>query len=379
MSIQGFCEPRFLPLRAAFAESFAGDQADMHTELGASLSLWHRGRPVVDLWGGHVDETRTRPWSENTIVCVQSVSKGFTAACALLLWQRGALDIDAPMARYWPEFAEKGKAQLPVRWALSHQLGMPAWEEPYPGLGYDWDRATAALAASKPDLVPGREVTYHPYTYGFLVGEVVRRVSGRAPNAFLRDEITGPLGVDFRFGVASGDDGRVATFTKLRHGDNVAAASAGVAPRYADIVRRSLDVLDHEDDYNSPAWRGAVLPAANGHTNARALARFYVQLQGLLSSDTLENATALQWGGTDLILPMEANIGLGFMLNCPSFPAGPEPGTFGHAGFGGAYGFLDRRNDLAFGYTPNKLWIGTRVQTGERCKSLVDAAYRCLG
>ncbi len=378
MAMDGICEPRFAPLREAFAASFAGDPADMQTELGASLSLWHRGRLVVDLWAGFTDSARDRPWTEDTIVCVQSVSKGFTAACALLLAERGLLDIDRPMAQYWPEFGRKDKARLPVRWALTHQLGMPAWENPYPGLGYDWERATAALADSKPDLVPGREVTYHPYTYGFLVGEIVRRVSGRAPNAFLRDEITGPLGVDFRYGVEARDDSRVATFTKLRHGDNVAAASAGVAPRYADLVRRSLDVLDHEDDYNSVAWRRAVLPAANGHTNARAMARFYAQLPGLLSDQTLEKATTLQWGGDDLILPMQANIGLGFMLNCRSFPAGPNPGTFGHAGFGGAYGFLDRKNAIAFGYTPNKLWIGTRIETGERCSRLIDAAYRCL-
>src|ERR1043165_2170346 len=177
MAIQGFADPRFRALREAFERSFEGDPGDMLVELGASLAVYLDGRPVVDLWGGRLDESGDTPWGEDAIVCGQSAGKGVLATCAHILVGRGLLDLDRPMADYWPEFAAKGKAKLPVRWALSHSLGLPAWENPVPGMGYDWDRATQGLANSKPDLRPGEDLTYHPYSYGFLVGELIRRVS----------------------------------------------------------------------------------------------------------------------------------------------------------------------------------------------------------
>jgi CubicO group peptidase (beta-lactamase class C family) len=384
--IEGFCDPRFAPLREVFERSFEGDDADMRVELGASVALYLDGAPVVDLWGGWQDAGRTAPWRGHTIVCVQSVGKGILATLAHMLVERGQLDLDAPIARYWPQFAAKGKADLPVRWALSHALGMPAWEAPAPGMAYDWERATEALADSKPDLRPGVDLTYHPYTYGFIVGELVRRVSGKPVDAFLRDELTGPLDLDFQYGVRPADVPRTATFTRLRHGDNLAAVAQVTPEPYADIARRSLDVLDPQEDYNTPAWRGSVQPAANGHTNARALARLYGALaEGgalgrtrVLKPQTLEAAVQRQWGGRHLIIPMTANMALGYILNSPSFPSGPNADSFGHAGFGGAFGFADRRARLGFGYTPNKMWIGEELNTGARCEALVQAAYGCL-
>ena len=263
---------------------------------------------------------------------------------------------------------------------------MPAWEKPEPGLAYDWSRATQGLADSAPDLRPGAELTYHPYTFGFLVGEVIRRASGRPVDVFLRDELTGPLDLDFQYGVRGADIPRTATFTRLRHGDNLAAVAQVTPEPHADVARRSLDVLDAEEDYNSPAWRGSVQPAANGHTNARALARLYGALAAggalgatrILKPQTIDAAVQRQWGGRHLIIPMTANMALGYILNSPSFPSGPNPNSFGHAGFGGAFGFADRRARLGFGYTPNKMWIGEELNTGARCDRLVRIAYDCL-
>jgi CubicO group peptidase (beta-lactamase class C family) len=387
MAVQGFADPRFAPLQEAFARSFEGDPADMHTELCASLSIYLDGKPVVDLWGGFLDEDRARRWGEDAIVCVQSAGKGVLATCAHVLVERGQLELDRPMADYWPEFAAKGKATLPVRWALSHGLGLPAWEAPVPGMGYDWDRATQGLADSRPDLRPGEDLTYHPYTYGFLVGELIRRASGRSVPAFLAEEVTGRWGLDFQYGARTEDGPRTATFTRMRHGDNLDGNRAAMPPEFVDLAVRSLDVLNHEEDYNSPAWRASCQPGANAHTNGRALARHYGGLamggeldgERILKPQTLDAATRRQWGGRHLVIPMTANMALGYILNSPSFPSGPNPDSFGHAGFGGAFGFADRKLRVGFGYAPNKLWLGPELNTGERCDRLVRTLFACLG
>lgn len=358
----------------------------MRVELGAAVAVYLNGRPVVDLWGGHLDDTRRRPWGEHSIVCVQSAGKGILATCAHILVQRGQLELDRPIADYWPEFARKGKGAIPVRWALCHSAGLPAWEAPERGMGYDWAATTAALAASAPDLVPGAEPSYHPYTFGFIIGELIRRVSGRNVDAFLADEITTPWSVDFQYGARPVDRDRIATFTRMVHADNLAGNRAAEPLEYGDVRVRSLDVLDHDEDYNSPAWRGCCFPAANGHTNARALARLYGGLaQGgeldgtrIISSQTLEAARVKQWGGRHRLVPLVADVALGYFLNSQAFPSGPNPCSFGHAGFGGAFGFADPSLDLGFGYTPNKIWLGQEINTGERCDRLVAALFACL-
>ncbi len=386
MLVGGTFDRKFSEVAEVFRASFAGPSQDMATELGAAVAVWFDGRLVVDLWGGYHDDSRTTPWRADTIVCVQSVSKGVLATCALLLIDRGLLDIEAPISRYWPEFAQNGKAALPVKWALTHELGLPAWERPEPGLGYDWRRATRALAASKVDLKPGQDKTYHGYTYGYVVGEIIQRISGKPLSQFLEEEITGPFAIDFRFGASAEDPARIATFSPLTHHDSVQAMTALAPTEYSDLMRRTIDVLDGAETYNSPAWRRALIPAANGHSNARALARMYSILASdgaldgrrLVSSAALDQAIECRWSGTDLMFPIHTNMALGYMLNCPSFYAGPNPRSFGHAGYGGAYGFADREHRLSFGYTPNKMWMGTRIETGQRCERLVRAAFRCI-
>src|SRR5215831_3328032 len=191
--IQGKCDSRFTAVREAFAENFA-----KRAEVGAAVSVYVDGKPVVDLWGGYTNAARTRPWEQNTLVSVASTTKGMVALCAHMLVERGLLDLDAPVARYWPEFAQAGKAQIPVRWLLSHQAGLPAVRRDMPPQSlFEWHTFTEALAETEPWWEPGTRHGYHAFTYGYLVGEVIRRVSGRSVGQFFRTEVAEPLGADF--------------------------------------------------------------------------------------------------------------------------------------------------------------------------------------
>src|SRR5215470_8677464 len=206
MGIQGECAPRFAAVRRAFAENFA-----QRREIGAAVAVVKDGALVVDLWGGHADAARTRPWQRDTLVHVFSTTKGMTALCAHMLADRGLLDLDAPVARYWPEFAQAGKAEIPVSYVLSHRASLPAVTRELTLADFlDWDTMTAALAAQAPWWEPGTRPGYHPFTYGWLVGEVVRRVSGKTPGVFFREEVGQPLGIDFHIGLAERDDARAA-------------------------------------------------------------------------------------------------------------------------------------------------------------------------
>ena len=204
--IDGYCDAHFHAVKDAFAQNF-----DLHGEVGASVAVMVDGRMVVDLWAGHADGARTRPWERDTIVNVYSTTKGMVAACAHRLIEKGLLNLDAPVAKYWPEFAQKGKERLPVRYLLSHKAGLPAIREPLPaGTLYDWNAMAAALAAEEPWWEPGAKHGYHAVTFGFLVGEVVRRVSGKSVGTYFRDEIGAPLSLDFHIGLAAENDARTA-------------------------------------------------------------------------------------------------------------------------------------------------------------------------
>ena len=204
--IGGYCDSRFRAVKDAFAQNF-----DLHGEVGASVAAMVDGRVVVDLWAGYADGARTRPWERDTIVNVYSTTKGMVAACAHRLVEKGLLDLDAPVARYWPEFAQMGKERLPVRYLLSHKAGLPAIREPLPvGTLYDWNAMAAALAGEEPWWEPGAKHGYHAVTFGFLVGEVVRRVSGKSVGAYFRDEIAAPLSLDFHIGLGAEHDTRTA-------------------------------------------------------------------------------------------------------------------------------------------------------------------------
>jgi CubicO group peptidase (beta-lactamase class C family) len=364
-------------VREAFGANFARGR-----EVGASFAVSVDGRLVVDLWGGFADAARTRPWERDTIVNVFSTTKALTALCAHVLVDRGVLELDAPVAAYWPEFAEAGKARLPLRHLLTHQAGLAAIRAPLPrGALYDWGAMTAALAAEAPWWEPGSASGYHALTFGHLVGEVVRRTSGRTPGAFLREEITGPLRADFHVGLPVREDARVAEMIPPTPAE---AAAAG--PETAVDPESLLGKLLRNPPVtpalaNEPAWRRAELPAANGHGNARSVVRVLSALAcggtldgvRLLGPDTLARAITPQWTGRDLVLDLPMRWGLGFMLSSPVLPLGPNPRTFGHGGWGGSLGIADADARVAWAYVMNKMSPGT---TGDsRAAGMLAALY----
>ena len=384
LTIDGHCEPRFTAVREAFFHNFRE-----HGDVGASVCVYLDGERVVDCWGGHADPARARPWTADTVVSVASTTKGMVALCAHMLAERGKLDLDAPVARYWPEFARAGKEDIPGRWLLSHRAGLPAIRRALPPEALlDWSAMTAALAETTPWWPPGSRHGYHAITFGHLVGEVIRRVDGRSVGTFLREEVTGPLHADFFIGVPEEADARAATVlpppppseptiwdTLLADPDSVSGRTFLNPPRAADLI-------------NTRAWRAAEIPAANGHASARGIARVYAalarggELDGvrLLTPVAIERAIVEQSSGRDEVLTFPTRFATGFMLGTPGgrFDCGPGRQTFGHPGHGGSIGFADPDARLAFGYVTNQYVTGTARQPDRRAASLVDAAYAAL-
>jgi CubicO group peptidase (beta-lactamase class C family) len=292
-TIEGHCDPRYERVREAFAEGFR-----RRDEIGAAIAITIDGALVVDLWAGHADPARTRPWTSDTIVHLYSVTKGMTALCAHRLIERGALALDAPVARYWPEFAQSGKGAISVRWLLSHRAGLPALREPLPPESlYDWDAMCSALAAAEPCVPPG-QLSYHPLTFGWLAGELVRRVDGRSLGRFFREEIADPLGADLHIGLGPAEEKRAADITALEPPPELMAAFGSEASGGLPLLVLAFVNPSGTGDHNSPQHRCAEIPAINGHGNARALARIYGalarggELDGvhLLSPATVEAA-----------------------------------------------------------------------------------------
>jgi CubicO group peptidase (beta-lactamase class C family) len=385
--VHGSCDPRFLALREAFAGNFRE-----RGELGAALSVYIEGRPVVDIWAGWADQACVRPWERDTLVDVFSVGKGMVALSLLLLVERGQVDLDAPVARYWPGFASGGKGAITVRTLLGHRAGLPAIRRSLPELAiYDWQLMTSALADQEPWWKPGETHGYHVNTFGFLVGEIVRRVSGQTIGNFLRSEISDPLDADFHFGIGAPEEPRIAEFVWST--DRPRPRISDVDPELTeDDAEHALLLrctylnppgLSGLGTVNTSAWRSVEIPSANGHANARATARIYGALAcggavdgvRLLAPGLIEEATGEVSCGVDFVLRRPTRFGLGFQLTQPERPLGPNPRSFGHYGAGGSLGFADPDARLSFGYTPNR--AGPRWQD-PRNRVLIDATYACL-
>ncbi|MEW2288130.1 serine hydrolase domain-containing protein [Streptomyces sp. NPDC047841] len=381
--VHGHCDPRFAAVREAFAENFRA-----RGELGAAVAVTVAGETVVDLWGGWADADRTRPWARDTVVNVWSTTKGPVALCAHILADRGLLDLDAPVAAYWPEFAAEGKDKVLVRHLLSHRAGLSGLREPHTLEDlYDWDLTTARLAATAPWWEPGTRSGYHALTYGFLVGEVVRRVSGLRPGAFLEREVTGPLALDFTVGLPERDSGRAA---RLVHPP--AASRTEQAPASGQLAPVALAALANPlvgaAEANSPAWRAAEIPAANGHGTARAVAALYGVFAGggsyggrrILSPEAAERVREGQGSCRDLVLGAgfegDTEVGLGLWLSGPQGSYGPNPRAFGHDGFGGSCGLADPDAGVSLGYVMNRM--GPHIANDPRKTALVEALYSAL-
>jgi CubicO group peptidase (beta-lactamase class C family) len=378
--VQGECAARFGAVREAFEKSFAAGR-----EVGASFAATVNGELVVDLWGGHADALLSRAWSCDTIVNVFSTTKAMAALCLHQLADRGKLDLEAPVARYWPEFAQGGKSALPVHFLLSHRAGLAALRPPLPTEAlYDWKRMTDALAAEAPWWEPGSRSGYHAMTYGFLVGEVLRRIDGRTLGAFFRDEVAGPLGADFWIGLPASEDARVAELVPPS-AEAVAAAGAAAQPAPDSLLATVMgNPLLAPATANLPAWRRAEIPAANGHGNARSVARVMAALAcggttdgvRLLSEAALARATAEQCFGEDLVLGVPMRWGQGFMLASEALPLGPSKRAFGHGGWGGSLGIADPDARASWAYVMNQMSAGTLGDT--RAFELAQAFYAAL-
>ncbi len=390
--IHGVCDPRFVRVREEFARGFgelAGDA--LRGEIGAAVAATVGGRLVLDLWAGDADPDRRRRWQRDTLANVYSTSKGIIAVAALRLVEQGRLSLDAPVARYWPEFAGHGKEAVQVGMLLSHRSGLAALHEPLaPDAIYDWAGMTAALAAEQPWWRPGERHGYHALTYGWLIGELIRRVTSEMPSKYLRNALAEPLGLDLHLGLDPACDERTAELTPLPLGAPDSEQAALIERIRGD--RQSLSAKAFTNPrallvpgvVNTRAWRRAEIPAANIHTTARALARLYAalavggELEGVrvLGAEGLAGCYAEQSAGFDEVLRIATRFSLGFMLSQPHARFGPGARAFGHPGAGGSLGFADPDAAVSFGYVPNRL--GASVLLDPRPAALVDAFYGCL-
>jgi CubicO group peptidase (beta-lactamase class C family) len=357
LEICGSCDPRVAEVKRAFARNFEDG-----LEIGASFAATIDGEFVVDLWGGHADQACRRPWERDTIVNVYSTTKAMAALCALMLVDRGQLDPDAPVARYWPEFAQAGKDALPVRYLLSHTSGLAGFAEPIPVEAlYDWDRIVRLLASQKPMWEPGAQSGYHSLTFGHLLGELVRRLTGRTLGTFFREEVAEPLGADFHIGLAEDHEPRVGEIIPPETAELGTVVEPG--PLAAKIMANPLMTGDIA---NQRAWRAAEIPAANGHGNARSVARVTAamacggELDGvrLLTPATLEKTIEEQCYDKDLVLGVPIRWGLGFGLTSKEIPLGPNPRAFFWGGWGGSLVVIDLDARLSFSYVMNKMGSG---------------------
>ena len=372
--IHGHCDPRFAAVRDAFAANFATG-----ADIGASFAATIEGETVVDLWGGHADEARTKPWAKDTIVNVYSTTKTMTALTALLLADRGVLDLDAPVARYWPEFAAAGKERVTVSHLLAHSAGLPGWDEKItPEDLYDWNRICARLAAQAPWWTPGERCGYHALTQGFLVGEVIRRAAGKTVGTIFREEIATPLDADFHIGLDAKHDARVGELippvVRLGSGSDPNSVSGRTLGKPALTAREP----------RTRAWRAAEIPAAGGFGNARAVAEVQTVIANrgiskgkcILSEAGAARAREAQIEGTDLVLGIPVKYGMGYGLPGEMMPL-PNKNACFWGGWGGSLVIADADARTCFAYVMNRMGEGT---TGDaRAFQMILPMYQAMG
>ena len=366
-NVHGFVAEDFGRIRDVFESHFASG-----ADVGASCCVTVEGETVVDLWGGYADQEKTRPWQRDTILNVYSTTKTMTALTALLIADRGQLDFDAPVARYWPEFAANGKERIKVSQVMSHSSGLSAWREPITAVDdlYNWEKMTSLLAAQAPLWEPGTASGYHMFTFGFLVGEIVRRITGKSLGTVFREEIAEPLHADFHIGLPASEDSRVADVVPM------VLTQSPAAPRiqFSEIEELTFMNLPRDLEIwggtarrtHSRAWRGAEIPAVNGHGNARSIAEIHCILanggvaQGkrFMSEAGCRKVLEPQIEGPDLVMSRmgPARFGMGFALPGPLLALEfPNPNTIHWGGGGCSWIFIDMDARTTFAYAANKL------------------------
>lgn len=372
IDIHGYCDRRFRAVEERFAGNF-----ELGLEVGASFAATIDGEYVIDLWGGCSNAARTIPWERDTITNVYSTTKVMTTLCALILADRGRLDLDAPVAHYWPEFAQGGKERILVRWLLSHSAGLSGFSEPLPLEAlYDWGRIVKILERQQPWWEPGTRSGYHMVTFGYLVGELVRRISGKSLGSFFRDEVAVPTGADFHIGLPPEHEARVAEMVPPPP-----SKPLDIDPE--SIAARTMFNPPIQPGYSDRAWRAAEIPASNGHGNARSAARIGSflacggELNGLslLSGATIGLATEEQSNDVDLVLGLPIRWGLGFGLANEKFPF-LSPRSFYWGGLGGSWLEMDPNTRVCFSYVMNKLEISPGGDL--RMLALRDALFSAI-
>jgi CubicO group peptidase (beta-lactamase class C family) len=383
--IQGSCASDFVGVRDAFERNFTyGD------EVGAAVAVWVDGSLVVDLWGGWADAARTRPWQQDTLTTVLSGTKGLSATCVHQLADRGELDLQAPVAHYWPEFGQAGKEDITLAMVMSHRSGVigprapMSWQQVC-----DWDYVCDQLVAAEPWWEPGTAQGYHMTTFGFILGEVFRRVTGRTIGQYLRAEIAEPIGADVHIGLSPADQLRCAERVHKPHMRDLLTHIPSSPTSLADHPKAGLAVAmgfapdDEVSSYDLDRWRALEFPGTNGQVSALGLATFYNALsqEKILSREHMDLVRVCRGGlDTDLVLgPRVADHGwgLGYMLNqrCVN---GPNPRVFGHGGLGGSFGFVDLEHRIGYGYVANH-FDATKANADPRSLVLSNEVYSVLG
>ncbi|HET6414385.1 MAG TPA: serine hydrolase domain-containing protein [Anaeromyxobacter sp.] len=354
--LDGYVDPRFVSVREAFKEGFAQGK-----ELFAAVAVYHRGALVVDLAAGARDPLSQDPYDRGTLQPVLSATKGITALAANMLADRGRLDLDRPVASYWPEFAREGKSGTSVRWLLTHESGVLGLDRAVSQEQLlDWAPGVEQVAEQAPDWRPGTQHGYHALTFGFLVGELIRRVAGMTVGEYVAREISGPLHAEVHIGLPRDAASRVAPACMPALAGQGRLADSGP---YAARVLNSISPPLKLTDVNRPDVRGAELPSVNGIASARSLARVFGSMIGsidgtrCLSPQAVDGARGEQWRGRDLVMGVENAMRLGFLLPSEWCPLG-GPGSFGTAGFGGSRAWANPDLELAFAYTPNLCSLG---------------------
>ena len=385
--INGSCAPGFERVRDAFTSNFT-DRA----EVGAAVAVWVEGDLVVNLWGGFADAAGLRPWREDTLASIYSGSKGLTSTCVHLLADRGELDLHAPVATYWPEFGQAGKQDITVAMVLGHRSGVigPRTRLPW-SVAADWETVCEHIAAAEPWWRPGTAQGYHMVTFGFILGEVVRRVTGRTIGQYLRTEIAEPLGIDVHIGLPAAEHGRCADMVNKPHIRDVLAdgqapgwpMSLSEHPMAGMSIAMGFVPDDELGSNDIDSWRRAEFPSTNAHVTAFGMAMFYNALaqEKLLTREHMELIRVCQGGfDTDMVLgPRVADHGwgLGYMLNQRGI-AGPNPRTFGHGGSGGSFAFVDLEHRIGYAYVMNN-FDATKCNADPRSVALSDQVYAALG
>jgi len=381
--VAGECDARFAPVREEFERNFT-ERGD----IGGAVAVFWQGKNVVDLWGGHRDRERTKPWREDTIAMTYSIGKSMLATGVHMLADRGIIDLEAPVARYWPEFAQGGKQDIKVRHVVSHHCGVIFNDAAKAGDILDYDAMIHALAVQEPAWPAGTKGAYNSINYGYLNAEIIRRATGKPGPRFLQDELWGPLGVDF-YGIGLDDAAIARCATVYPPPAANAQLAAGSATNVQTNATRAWNAVPkpyNAEVISSTAFRKAPVMSFGGHGTARGIARVYAMLANngefggrrYLSAAAVERAQTEQWSeDQDGVYLRPYRMAMGYFKNKPGWvPMGPNPEAFGHHGLGGPLAFADRDRNLAFCALSNYQAAGASV--GERTEALVDATFRCV-